>query len=59
MFRFLISAIYLALIVYAIIDLINSNRSTEQKLIWILVILLFPMLGAILYLLASRGVIKL
>jgi hypothetical protein len=59
MFRFLISAAYLALIVYAIIDLINSNRSTEQKLIWILVILLFPMLGAILYLLASRGVIKL
>jgi len=59
MFRFLISAIYLALIVYAIIDLLNSNRPTEQKLIWILVILLFPVLGAILYLLASRGKIKL
>ncbi|MEI9921211.1 MAG: PLDc N-terminal domain-containing protein [Bacteroidota bacterium] len=59
MIRFLISAIYLALIVYAVIDLINSKRSTEQKLIWILVILLFPVLGAILYLLVSRGVIKL
>lgn len=59
MIRLLFPLLYLALIVYVIIDLLNSNRSTEQKLIWILVVLLFPVIGAILYLLASRGVIKL
>ena len=59
MFRFIIPLLYIGLIVYVVIDLLNSKRSTEQKLIWILVVLLFPVLGAILYLLASRGVIKL
>jgi hypothetical protein len=59
MFRFIFPLLYLALIVYAVIDLLNSNRSSEQKLIWGLVIILFPLAGAIIYLLVSRGVIKL
>jgi len=59
MFRFIFPLLYLALIVYAVIDLLNSNRSREQKLIWGLVIILFPLAGAIIYLLISRGVIKL
>jgi hypothetical protein len=59
MFRFIFPLLYIALIVYVIIDLLNSNRSTEQKLIWIVVIILIPTIGAALYLLVSRGVIKL
>ncbi len=59
MFRFLFPLLYIALIVYAIIDLLNSNRSREQKLIWGLLIILFPLAGAAIYLLISRGVIKL
>jgi hypothetical protein len=59
MFRFLFPLLYLALIVYAVIDLLNSNRSRDQKLVWALVIILFPLAGAIIYLLISRGVIKL
>ena len=59
MFRFLFPLLYIALIVYAIIDLLNSNRSREQKLIWALLIILFPLAGAAIYLLISRGVIKL
>lgn len=59
MFRFLFPLLYLALIVYAVIDLLNSNRSQEQKIIWGLVIIFFPLAGAVIYLLISRGVIKL
>lgn len=58
MFRFLFPLLYLALIIYVIIDLFNSNRSTEQKVIWALVIILFPLGGAVIYFLVSRGVIK-
>lgn len=58
MFRLLFPLLYVALIVYVIIDLLNSNRSTEQKLIWALVIILFPLGGAVIYFLVSRGVIK-
>lgn len=58
MFRLLFPLLYLALIVYVIIDLWNSHRSTEQKLIWSLVIVLFPLGGAVIYFLVSRGVIK-
>jgi len=59
MFRLIIPLLYLALIIYAVIDLLNSNRSREQKLIWALVIVLFPLAGAVIYLLISRNVIKL
>lgn len=59
MFRLLFPLLYIALIVYVIIDLLNSNRSSEQKLIWALVIILFPVGGAVIYFLISRGVIKL
>jgi hypothetical protein len=58
MFRLIFPLLYLILIVYVIIDLFNSNRSTEQKLIWALVIILFPLGGAVIYFLVSRGVIK-
>jgi len=58
MIRFLFSIVYIALIVVAVIDLLNSRRTTEQKVIWGLLIVLFPVGGAIIYLLISRGVIK-
>ena len=59
MFRFLFPLLYLALIAYVVIDLLNSNRPTQQKLIWALVIIVFPVAGALIYFLVSRGVIKL
>ena len=59
MIRLLFSLLYIGLIVYVIIDLLNSNRTTEQKLVWALVIILFPVAGAVIYFLISRGVIKL
>ncbi len=58
MIRLLFPILYLALIVYAIVDLLNSNKTTEQKFIWVFVIIIFPVAGALIYLLISRGVIK-
>ena len=58
MIRFLIGVVYLVLLVWAVIDIIKSNRSGEQKAIWIVVIIFFPVAGSIIYYLISRNVIK-
>ena len=48
---FLISAIYLGLWVYALIDAINSDFvATHSKFLWVLVILFAPFIGTLLYL---------
>lgn len=44
-----------ALIIWAIIDLLKRNFDNDtNKLIWALVIILVPFLGAIVYLVAGR-----
>ena len=43
--------IVLALDIWALISVIGSNASTGKKVIWVLVILLLPLLGFILWLL--------
>ena len=44
-----------ALIIWAIIDLLKRNFGNDtNKLIWALVIILVPFLGAIVYLVAGR-----
>jgi hypothetical protein len=48
------SLILLALLVYAVVDLVKQPYSTEKKLIWGAVILFIPYLGAILYLLLGK-----
>jgi hypothetical protein len=44
--------------VVAIIDVVKSNRDTERKVLWILVIIFLPVLGSIAWYLVSRNVIK-
>lgn len=56
--RFLFGLLYLILVVWAVIDILGSNRSTEQKLVWIVVIIFFPVAGPIIYYLISRNIIK-
>ena len=58
MIRFLIGLVYLILVVWAVVDIIKSNRSGEQKFIWIVVIIFFPLGGPVIYYLISRNVIK-
>ena len=44
-----------ALIVWAIVDLFKRNSSSDtNKLIWVLIIVFVPFLGAIVYLAAGR-----
>lgn len=45
----IIGLIILILDIIAIIGIIQSGRSTEKKLLWILIILLLPLIGLILF----------
>lgn len=51
--NYLISIVCLILWIVALLDCIKSNNS--NKVVWILVIILVPFLGSILYLLFGRG----
>ncbi len=51
--NYLISVVCLILWIVALVDCIKSNNS--NKVAWILVIILVPFLGSILYLLFGRG----
>ena len=42
------------LLVWAIVDLLRKNYPMEKKLIWFLIILIIPYLGAILYFVLGR-----
>ena len=45
----LLSLVILALDIYAIVKTLGSSASTGTKVLWILVILLLPVLGLILW----------
>ena len=47
--------VILVLDIIAIVDCLKSNADTVKKLLWILVILLLPLIGMLLYFLLARG----
>lgn len=49
MLRFVFPFLYIALVIYVIIDLLNSNRSTNQKFFWTMLVIFFPVGGVVLY----------
>ena len=51
----LVGLIILVLDILAILEILKSGKDTTHKLLWILVILLAPALGLILYWLFGRG----
>jgi TctA family transporter len=53
--RFLIGIIWFILIVVTLMDLLKSRIPTNTKLLWLIVILLAPVLGSIIYLLVGRN----
>ncbi|QDU70430.1 PLDc N-terminal domain-containing protein [Mucisphaera calidilacus] len=55
MLELILSLVVLAVAIYAIIDVVGQPMSTGKKTIWIILILLFPLLGAIIYFLVGRG----
>lgn len=46
----LLGLILLVLNIYAIVKIVGSGASTGTKVIWVIVILIFPLLGFILWL---------
>ncbi|MBD9414591.1 PLDc N-terminal domain-containing protein [Pseudomonas sp. PDM16] len=55
----LVSLIILALDIWAIINVIKSNAETGMKILWVLLIILLPVLGLIIWaLLGPRGNVR-
>ncbi|GFM52649.1 PLDc N-terminal domain-containing protein [Pseudomonas capsici] len=58
-FNSLIGLIILALDIWAIINVLKSGASTGAKILWILLILLLPVLGLIIWAIAGpRGNVR-
>ncbi|MGD9691738.1 MAG: PLDc N-terminal domain-containing protein [Phycisphaerales bacterium] len=51
----LIGLIVLVLDILAIVSILGSSKPVEWKLLWILLVLLLPVIGMILYFLIGKG----
>lgn len=52
---YVIGAILLfALVIFALVDLLRGAYPTNKKILWLIIILIIPYLGAILYFLIGR-----
>ncbi|TVR48291.1 MAG: PLDc_N domain-containing protein [Rhodobacteraceae bacterium] len=45
--------LHLALVIWAAVSIINSGATQLQKVIWILLVLVFPLIGLIIWFLAG------
>lgn len=54
LFRFIFGIIWFALIVLTIIDLLKSTMPLNTKLLWLIVILIAPVIGSIIYFVWGR-----
>jgi hypothetical protein len=50
----IVGLIILALDIWAIIQIIQGGGTTERKILWVVVILILPVIGLILWLLMGR-----
>lgn len=53
-FRFIFWILWLILVVMALMDLYKNNLPTNTKLLWLIVILIAPVLGSLIYLLWGK-----
>jgi hypothetical protein len=51
----LLGLLVLVLDIYAIVDCVKHNRDTGKIVLWVVLILLLPLLGMILYFLVGRS----
>ena len=57
--QWIIGLVLFGLAVWAIANIINSNAETGTKIIWILVVLFFPLLGVIAwYFMGPKSALK-
>jgi len=47
MFKGLLGLIHLVVAIWAILNIVESNASTAMKVVWILIVLFFPVIGLI------------
>jgi hypothetical protein len=52
----LLGLVILILDIIAIVEILNSGRPAGNKLLWILLILFFPVIGLIIYYAAGRKI---
>ena len=48
----------LAIDIFAVLDILKSNKEMEKKILWIAIVILAPLLGAIAWYLFSRKIIN-
>jgi hypothetical protein len=53
--QLIISILTVVLFVWALVDILKSGRDNVGKLIWVIVCLVLPLLGPILYYFIGRG----
>lgn len=51
----LLGIVHLIVFIWAIIDILKSGKAGIEKLVWIFVVLLLPVIGLIIYILMGRG----
>ena len=50
----ILGLVYTVLFIWALVDLITSGRRGTDMILWLLIILVLPVLGSILYLILAR-----
>lgn len=51
----ILGVLHLILFIWALIQILGSSMSILSKLLWIAIVLLFPVIGLIVYLIVGRG----
>ena len=54
-FGSIIGLVILILDIFVIIEILKSSKDTVTKLLWILLILFFPLIGLLIYYFFGRG----
>lgn len=51
----ILGLLHLILFIIAAVEIINSSKDLGTKVLWLLLIFLFPLVGLIIYFVAGRG----
>jgi hypothetical protein len=51
----IIGIVHLVLWIWALVDILKSSKPPAEKLLWVVVVALLPLIGLILYLVIGRG----
>src|SRR3989304_6109137 len=54
-FVFLIIAAFAVFVIWTLVDMLTSKNDSSWKILWLLVIVLLPLLGSVLYYFIGRG----